>query len=1130
MSETSDELRLELEALTRPAVRGRLVARGLARGMIWREGQLPPEAPPFAPALTEDLLDHGYLILAKALRLRDLGQHSETVERALLVAAEAIESAVRRGTHNESRGFHLVAAAAAFHIGHYAARAACLLGGELSELNLSTCERLVCLLIRRRMSDLRRSILSWLNEPAHSDGRLAEAGTAPGIDDLAHLAITRSFSRALATFDLALELGDATLNEAARERLRQIANVTMRLNSVTYWWACSLARHLIDDLWNHSLHQRLPIDGGPQAWLDMRARYLAVLAARDVAEVDLWPSQLEAAARAVDAADDLTVALPTSAGKTRVAELCILRALADGKRVVYVTPLRALSAQVERVLGRTFRPLGFKVSSLYGASGVASVDIATLQDGDIVVATPEKLDFALRQQPSILENVAVVVLDEGHMIGLGAREVRYEVLVQRLLRREDADVRRIVCLSAIFASGESFSDFTSWIRSDAPGGPVMSNWRPTRQRFGVIRWRSDGAFLQLRVENEKPWVQKFVVPQAPIPPRRTPFPRDEEEMLIASAVRLIGDGHRVLVYCPLRDSVEKSARTYIDLQRRGFVPSLLSDCSAIGRALAIGEEWLGRDHTAMKALRLGVAVHHGGLPRPFLAEIEGLLDAKVLSLAVASPTLAQGVDLSCSVLFMKSVFRGVVKESGGRVWAKPIPAEEFANVIGRAGRAFVDLDGLILCVDMNGAKEATFWTLVQSHADRQLESGIFQLIGELVDRLIRRIGAGDAAFHEYILNQAGAWFEEPSRVPDPDAVAKLEMLDAAIIGSVSDPATPPEELARALDDALRNSLWARRVSRCEAADARRQHALLHARARWLWARTNGYQRQGFYSAGIGFATGSPLDENIEVLQAEVLSADRSLVAGDAYSAGRALANAAQILFKLPSFRPNDDLPNEWVEVLIAWLAGVPVGEICSQHGNIVDFLQDGIVYRLVWAVEAVRVHAEAKGLPGIEEHTGLLPLALTFGMPTRTSAFLAQSGFPMRGLALRLLARVPREFSDSNHLEGWTAEVERRVHDLPAPEQAVWDRFVASRRSPLARRWELAVRLVQVHWTVKSRPAPGAQVRIVHDSEGNAAVYAADLTPLGVPAEHISLQASGNIRARVEADGNHIRVSAFGPP
>ena len=107
----------------------------------------------------------------------------------------------------------------------------------------------------------------------------------------------------------------------------------------------------------------------------------------------------------------LVVSLPTSAGKTRIAEMCILRALAGEKRVVYVTPLRALSAQVERDLRETFQPLGYSVSSLYGASGEVGLDSDTLANRDIVVATPEKFDFAVRQNAALLDNVGLIVLD-----------------------------------------------------------------------------------------------------------------------------------------------------------------------------------------------------------------------------------------------------------------------------------------------------------------------------------------------------------------------------------------------------------------------------------------------------------------------------------------------------------------------------------------------------------------------------------------------------------------------------------------------------------------------------------------------------------------------------------------------
>ncbi|HEY7006697.1 MAG TPA: DEAD/DEAH box helicase, partial [Sphingomicrobium sp.] len=258
-------------------------------------------------------------------------------------------------------------------------------------------------------------------------------------------------------------------------RLREGLSICSEINLLPQWWAHRIALHLLSDLWASSFHERLPLlpAGGDAAdWPSLRERFIASLICRTKAEIDLWPSQVAAAARAVDQADDLVVSLPTSAGKTRISELCILRCLAAGRRVVFVTPLRALSAQTEVTLQRTFGPLGKTISALYGSIGVSGFDEDAIRQRHIVVATPEKLDFALRNDPSLLDDVGLLVFDEGHMIGLSERKVRYEVQIQRLLRRADAAQRRIVCLSAILPEGDQLDDFAAWLRRDQESGLV----------------------------------------------------------------------------------------------------------------------------------------------------------------------------------------------------------------------------------------------------------------------------------------------------------------------------------------------------------------------------------------------------------------------------------------------------------------------------------------------------------------------------------------------------------------------------------------------------------------------------------------------------------------------------------
>ena len=150
--------------------RGQLLARGLARGMIWSNGELPPESPKFSPHLTVDLLDHGYRLLDAAVSLLEhSGNSTDDTDRSLRLAGEAIESAVRKGQVAESsRGFHLVCAAAAFHLAHYSARSYCLLRGALESLNLSSPEKLLCLLMKRDLAMLQRESLTWVRNPEHS--------------------------------------------------------------------------------------------------------------------------------------------------------------------------------------------------------------------------------------------------------------------------------------------------------------------------------------------------------------------------------------------------------------------------------------------------------------------------------------------------------------------------------------------------------------------------------------------------------------------------------------------------------------------------------------------------------------------------------------------------------------------------------------------------------------------------------------------------------------------------------------------------------------------------------------------------------------------------------------------------
>ncbi len=1137
MPRNLEELVSEINTAISPGYRGRLVQQGLARGLLWNGGVLPAGAPQFSTRLNGELLGYGLGLFRLALALRDFDRNHSLLPQAFERAAEAIEAVVRNGDPTwPERGFYRMVASAAYHIGHFSARAFSLFAVAAQDLNLSPGETSLRLLLVRDFAGLRRGVLAWAQEGGGFDASLAHrfAGQVEGLDfdHALQLALNTLFHRALAYFDYAIEAGDAAWRQAALDTLNGGITTSAEFRHVTFYWLYTIARHLLDDLWDHSLHVCLPkpnTDPTDVRWGRLRRLFIALVGHRIPAELDLWPSQLDAAQRALDVRDDLIVSLPTSAGKTRVAELCILRTLSLDRRVVFVTPLRALSAQTERSLRRTFVPLGFSVSSLYGSSGATGDDVDSLANRDIVVSTPEKLDFALRNDAALLDNVGLVVLDEGHTIGAGEREVRYEVLVQRLLRRADAAQRRIVCLSALLPPGEQLDDFTAWLRQDEPGKAISSEWRPTRQRFGEIAWDGQCARLNFRVGNDRPFVPSFLTAKLPQKGRRKKsFPHDGQELTLASAWQFVAQGQTVLIYCPQRRSVDPLATEVLELHRQGFLPTLLTATpAALTDAVNIGSEWLGANHPAVGCLRLGVAVHHGQLPRPFLRAVEELLRKQVLRVTIASPTLAQGLNLSATTLLFHSLFRA----------GELIPAEEFANVAGRAGRAFVDVEGQVLCVDFKSQLGARWRMLVEAARYRDLRSGLLQLVLGLCNNLRERTKFSTAQLVEYVTGNAAAW-EVPESSPENTQLAQtwnaeLARLDAALLSLVQHD-MPPENLATALDEALASSLWQRSLRREDVESQQLATALLRGRAGFIWRQSSATQRRGYFSAGVGFETGRLLDNHAATLNKLLLTANAAFAGGAADEAIATVLAFARIVFKIEPFTPEAP-PNDWERIAKDWIAGRSMADLAGgMEAETVAFVDSALVYRLVWALEAVRVRASATGELEGDAYAGRAALAVETGMPNYCAALLIQCGIPSRIAALKAVNDCAPQFNDSRGLHEWLCSepVVARMKDpaWPTPETAaVWRESCDGLNLGSAGQWDIKEFKAPVAWT-QQPPKPGSIVRVLPDgAAAKPAVYSLDFVRLGTMEAFPRQFSAGVFFAKVSDDGKTLIGEYLGP-
>jgi predicted heme/steroid binding protein len=1112
--ETTDELQAFLTRATQDGVQGRLLYRGTAWSLMRSDGVLPENAPPLGATIDTDLAEHGFALLRAAMALRAQAGSSDLTSKAFERAGNAFEALVRNADpESADRGFRRTIAATAYHLAGFSAVAYSLFNEAVGDLNLTPGETAVMRLVLRDLDGLRVFVRGWLNDEAHGDERVAAelTGEDADVDEILATVLNTTICRALAFFDFALETGEEEPLDVARSLLATAVSLADNAENVPLWWITNLCRHLIDDLWQHSLHQNLPTEppeGAAEKYPDLRRLFIGSLYARKNSEVELWPSQREAARRSTDVKDDLVVALPTSAGKTRVAEIAALMTLSSARRVLIVTPLRALSAQTERSFRKTFAPLGFSVSSLYGASGLSAGDEDALRTREIIIATPEKLDFALRSDPSLIDDVGLIVLDEGHMIGPSEREIRYETLVQRLLRRTDSAERRIVCLSAILPSGDELDDLTAWIRADEPGDAVRSDWRPTRQRFGMLAWRGLNARLTLDLTNNGPFLDQFVVQKPPRGREKKPYPRKTSHLALFAAWEFAAQGKRTLIFSTQANWVEGYGKQVVDLCKRGYLESLLDDEASIARALEVGKEWLGEDHPAVASLKAGVAIHHGRLPSPFLRELEVLLSEGVLKVIVASPTLSQGLNLNAAVLLVPALYRA----------GKPITGEEFANVAGRAGRAFVDVEGLIVHVmfDRVDWRSGEWRGLVASSKARTLKSGLIQIVAEILERLAREGVLGRADAWEYLANAREAWrspAEEAALAAQlakaPDAELEpddddeddeaggegeesieeeplselVERLDATVFGLVEALDAERADLPKLLDEALKGSLWARQIAREGEGVEERHRRVFQARANLIWSVTTPQARRGHFAMGVGLEAGLTIDAMAAELGELIDRADAASLPGDVDELADALAGLGERLLVMRPFIPDkkNALPGNWKAILKQWVSGADVSQIGPHNMHIVE---EAFTYRLVWALEAIRTRRLTLGWsPDIIP--GGAAASLETGVPQFMMSMLVRAGLPSRRAAIAAIQAANPVFVTPAEMRAWLESDEITAFtdagDWPTPDTAaLWARFRTEALSGGIQKWSIEryKRLVDV--AAPSVP-PAGLYRIITD-------------------------------------------------
>src|ERR671927_509111 len=163
----------------------------------------------------------------------------------------------------------------------------------------------------------------------------------------------------------------------------------------------------------------------------------------------LDPFQVEAC-EALEEGSGVLVCAPTGAGKTVVGEFAIHKALAEGRKAFYTTPIKALSNQKYNDL-----------VARYGADqvGLLTGDNVVNGEAPVVVMTTEVLRNMLYAGSRTLLGLGFVVMDEVHYLADRSRGAVWEEVMIHL-----PESVSVISLSATVSNAEEFGEWLATVR------------------------------------------------------------------------------------------------------------------------------------------------------------------------------------------------------------------------------------------------------------------------------------------------------------------------------------------------------------------------------------------------------------------------------------------------------------------------------------------------------------------------------------------------------------------------------------------------------------------------------------------------------------------------------------------
>ena len=942
-------------------------------------------------------------VLQRAMRLAEVDSLDSNGSEGLRRAAEVFEYLADLNEGTEQTTSHLLSASL-YQLAGYAANSICIsrripiepLPTRLAlDVNGRILDRGLCLTLQRKFVRLlseARDATALLHDSEEAFIELLLSSEAPPeatvvlpTADLTARALEQLSSHALSGSPIApflqttRDLRDihlATGDTSSLLKSDLLSAVGRRIAETSVWTelADRIAR---DGLWRR------------YALLSSRGRASSALDARSGTE--LWESQLVALRGGLLSSESngLAVRMPTSAGKTRIAELAILGTLADERRrqVVYVAPFNALADEIEGSMSSIFSDLGFQVSSVLGNYDLDALEEDLVSSSDLLITTPEKLTLLLRSRPEHFDSVGLIVLDEGHIIDSKGRGIGYELLLTRL-RDVIPNDSGFLFLSAVI-SRDNAEDFAQWLcrRREAV---VTSDWRPARQLVGIYNAQANRIDYPLdRVDatgNQVPFVPNVIEQREYrdyTPKQRKPksvtFPeRAKGDITAELALKFSSEGP-VVVFTTQPAWAESCARSIsrallLRRQTDGMdIPGAFRDVKDRDHppsSLAVAQSWLGQDSALVAALQDGIGIHHGGLPEAVRRAVENDFRAGLIPVLTATGTLAQGVNLPVKTVLIHTLHQ--YDEDAEEGDDQRLSLLDFWNTAGRAGRAGAETEGHIVVVALNvrEARRARQYLLTERPP---IKGQLYNLLNSLVEERLTREDFRVQLDSDLLL----ALVEE---TVGTDAENRFRTLIGDSFVSIQ-----AEKMGQSADKLVETGVSVIEEIRQEVPDTAR--------------------REVFALTGLDVATCTTIEERILEENEQI----RRLLTAQEIQSHEIIHKIHSSIADLPSFAPRFDFVGDIYELIEDWLGQKPMRDIISDHlipgANVNRFQRDLIAdyfgYKLPWGISSfIRIANQALQLNGnVSTTTQWVAPMVRYGVATRGAAWAMTVGCPTRQLS-----------------------------------------------------------------------------------------------------------------------------------